>query len=171
MPSVTFYQFLFATLLITPKLFLHVFVGSRLFELMDRDSRIHLDPRTKRLNLAYAIGGILIGAITGWVLWRETQKVLRELEEEDVEEGGEINDGENEIAQENQGLTPKKVSHKVSRRDRKVSLDGEEVNGHVDRNGNGTLNGDVEVEAGLSKVERGKRKTKEQNYGSTSTEP
>jgi len=112
---------------------------------MDRDSRIHLDPKTKRLNLVYAVGGILIGAITGWILWRETQRVLKELQEEEDARVGSV-EGENgernvEVVRENEReaerLIAKKVEHKARKSKGRRSLEEGRESGNGEERSNG----------------------------------
>ncbi|CDS01329.1 uncharacterized protein SPSC_03811 [Sporisorium scitamineum] len=87
--AVSFKHFLTATALITPKLFLHVWLGTRMFQLMDRDQRAQLDGRAKVLNVVYIGVGSAVGVTTGWIVWSETTKVLDAIERESrgVDEG------------------------------------------------------------------------------------
>ena len=78
----SFNHFLAATALITPKLFLHVWLGTRMFQLMDRDERAQLDGWAKALNVVYIAVGSAVGVATGWVVWSETKKVLAAIERE-----------------------------------------------------------------------------------------
>ncbi len=80
--AVSFKHFLTATALITPKLFLHVWLGTRMFMLMDRDERAHLDGWAKALNVVYILVGSAVGVATGWIVWKETSKVLEAIESE-----------------------------------------------------------------------------------------
>ncbi|SPO21719.1 uncharacterized protein UTRI_01202_B [Ustilago trichophora] len=80
--AVSFKHFLTATALITPKLFLHVWLGTRMFQLMDREERAHLDGWAKVLNVVYIGVGSAIGVATGWIVWKETKKVLEAIERE-----------------------------------------------------------------------------------------
>lgn len=66
MDSVSLLQFVFATALITPKLLLHVYIGARMFELLDEGARAHLDWHARLLNGAYIIIGSIVGFGTGW---------------------------------------------------------------------------------------------------------
>lgn len=86
--AVSLGHFLAATALITPKLLLHVWIGTRMFVLMDREQRAHLDGWAKALNVLYIIIGSAVGAATGWIVWSETKKVLHAIEQEaQVQEG------------------------------------------------------------------------------------
>lgn len=80
--AVSFGHFMTATALITPKLFLHVWLGTRMFQLMDRDQRAQLDGWAKGLNVVYILVGSAVGVATGWIVWKETKKVLRDIERE-----------------------------------------------------------------------------------------
>lgn len=80
--AVSFKHFFVATALITPKLFLHVWLGTRMFQLMDRDQRAQLDGWAKALNVIYILVGSAIGVATGWLVWSETTKVLQVIERE-----------------------------------------------------------------------------------------
>ena len=80
--AVSFRHFLVATALITPKLFLHVWLGTRMFQLMDRDQRAQLDGWAKALNVVYILVGSAVGVATGWIVWSETTKVLDAIERE-----------------------------------------------------------------------------------------
>ncbi|KAJ9477567.1 putative Golgi apparatus membrane protein TVP38 (putative) [Pseudozyma hubeiensis] len=80
--AVTFKHFFMATALITPKLLLHVWLGTRMFQLMDRDQRAQLDGWAKFLNVVYIAVGSAVGAATGWIVWNETTKVLEAIERE-----------------------------------------------------------------------------------------
>ncbi len=72
--AVSLGHFLAATALITPKLLLHVWIGTRMFVLMDREQRAHLDGWAKALNVLYIIIGSAVGAATGWIVWSETKR-------------------------------------------------------------------------------------------------
>lgn len=78
--AVPFSHFVIATALITPKLFLHVFVGARMYELMDSDRRAKLDGWAKFVNVVYIALGTLVGTATGWLVYRETKKILDQME-------------------------------------------------------------------------------------------
>lgn len=50
--------------------------------LMDRDERAHLDGWAKALNVVYILVGSAVGVATGWIVWKETSKVLEAIESE-----------------------------------------------------------------------------------------
>ncbi|PWN48003.1 hypothetical protein IE53DRAFT_389823 [Violaceomyces palustris] len=87
--SVSYRQFLLSTALITPKLFLHVFIGQRMYQLMDRDQRAKMDFWSKLVNAIYIAIGSLVGFLTSWVVWRETRKILDETRDQEPEGGNE----------------------------------------------------------------------------------
>jgi hypothetical protein len=89
-PTVSPLKFFLATLMASPKLFLHVWVGHQMAELAERGDK--MDLKTKLVSYASIALGSVVGAVTGWVIYNQTKKraeELRELEEErGVEEGG-----------------------------------------------------------------------------------
>lgn len=91
--AVSLAQFFVATALITPKLLLHVWLGTRMFQLMDRDQRAQLDAWAKALNVIYIGVGSAVGAATGWIVWNETAKVLETIESERQSQDARSNSG------------------------------------------------------------------------------
>lgn len=93
------WQFVIATFVVFPKLALHVFIGSRLAEFSDGETRRHMDPQTKIINVTVIIIGVLITILTSWIIYRSMQSHIRhlkglspevdELAAEAVEEAGE----------------------------------------------------------------------------------
>ncbi|KAN0061067.1 Tlg2-vesicle protein [Thecaphora frezii] len=77
--TVSFGHFIVATALITPKLLMHVFLGTRMFRLMDRDERAKSTGWEKALNVVYIVLGALVGMLTSWIVWRETQRILDQM--------------------------------------------------------------------------------------------
>lgn len=80
-PTVSWWSFALATAMVTPKLFIHVFIGSRLAAIGEG----RMDARTKALNWASVAFGLIVGALTGVLIWRRTQARARELEAKEVE--------------------------------------------------------------------------------------
>lgn len=68
--SVSLVQFFLATLLITPKLILHVWIGSKLYVFADPNERAKMDPNTKWINGASIVASALLGAGTSIYLYR-----------------------------------------------------------------------------------------------------
>ncbi|GAA5922358.1 TVP38/TMEM64 family protein [Sporobolomyces koalae] len=93
--SVSLSQFFLATLTITPKLLLHVFIGHRTYLFADPESRHKMDPLSRYINFGFMIVGSLLGIGTSWYLYRVTMRFVDEAEREriglgvvDLEEGG-----------------------------------------------------------------------------------
>jgi hypothetical protein len=82
-PTVTWQSFMFATAMVSPKLLLHVFVGAKLGELAEKGKE--MDSRTKMISYISIIIGIVAGAATGWIIYRQTKKRAAELEEQERE--------------------------------------------------------------------------------------
>ena len=77
-PSVHWASFALATACATPKLFLHVFIGSRMAEIAEHGGT--MDAKTKAISYISIICGSLLGIITGWVIYRQTTARARQLE-------------------------------------------------------------------------------------------
>ncbi|KAJ7179900.1 hypothetical protein C8R43DRAFT_971000 [Mycena crocata] len=77
--SVSFWQFLVATCCVFPKIFLHVFIGSRVAALSDGEQRSQMDTYTKVVNGLLIGGGILIAAVASWFVYTSVQKHIRSL--------------------------------------------------------------------------------------------
>ncbi|KAJ7068176.1 hypothetical protein C8F01DRAFT_977964 [Mycena amicta] len=77
--SVSLFQFLVATTFVFPKLFLHVYIGSRLAALSDGEQRKHMHTQIKILNGVLIGGGIAIAAVASWLIYTSVQKHIRDL--------------------------------------------------------------------------------------------
>jgi len=77
--AVAFWQFVVATTVVFPKLALHVFIGSRLAELSDGDTRRHMDTRLKVINSCIVLGGLLVAFLTSWIIYRLMTSHIRQL--------------------------------------------------------------------------------------------
>lgn len=84
--SVALWQFFLATFVVFPKIAIFVFVGSRLADLSDGETRSHMDTSksfvfsatnssslhtpastvTKILNISISVGGVIIAAVASW---------------------------------------------------------------------------------------------------------
>ncbi|GAA5908179.1 uncharacterized protein JCM6883_004297 [Sporobolomyces salmoneus] len=98
--SVTLGQFFLATLTITPKLLLHVFIGHRTYLFADPTSRHRMDPFSRYLNLGFMLFGTLLGMGTSWYLYKTTMRFVEEAERERIElgeEGGDEEEGEGDL--------------------------------------------------------------------------
>ncbi|UZJ56718.1 hypothetical protein CBS101457_006038 [Exobasidium rhododendri] len=93
--SVSLFNFMVATITTTPKLFLHVFIGNKIFQLFDRGARAGLDLHAKILNGSYVVVGGLVGIATSYYVYKETNRILLNYEEEAyaeaMEQGGRSN--------------------------------------------------------------------------------
>jgi uncharacterized membrane protein YdjX (TVP38/TMEM64 family) len=70
-----------ATAIVSPKLFIHVFIGSRLAAIAENGGQ--MSTGTKALNwISIAIGG-LVGLFTGWYIYQRTMDRARHLEAEE----------------------------------------------------------------------------------------
>ena len=78
-PAVRPGPFVAATALATPKLLIHVFIGSRLAELAASGEK-GLDFGAKLANWLGIGIGVTIGVLTGWVIYRRMMARTRELE-------------------------------------------------------------------------------------------
>lgn len=74
---------MFATTIVSPKLLLHVFVGSKLGELAEKGKQ--MDAHTKMVSYISIVIGMVAGAATGWIIYRQTKKRAAELEEQERE--------------------------------------------------------------------------------------
>jgi len=83
-PTVTPWAFAFATAVATPKLLLHIWVGARLAVLAAAEQK--MDGRTKAANYGGIIGGLILGGITGWIIYKRTLRRARQLEIDEREE-------------------------------------------------------------------------------------
>jgi uncharacterized membrane protein YdjX (TVP38/TMEM64 family) len=80
-PTVTPLNFALATAMATPKLLIHVFIGSRLADLVDRGEK--MDTATRIVNYASIAGGSLLGIGLGYYIYQRTVARARELELEE----------------------------------------------------------------------------------------
>ena len=80
--SIRPWEFAAATALATPKLLIHVFVGSRLAVLAASGEK-GLDFGGKVANWGGIALGVAIGVLTGWIIYRRTTARARELEAEE----------------------------------------------------------------------------------------
>ncbi|KAF8525348.1 hypothetical protein JB92DRAFT_2877537 [Gautieria morchelliformis] len=78
---VKFWQFMLATVCLQPRIFLAVFIGSQIAKFSDKDERGKMDKTTQMVNALSIAIGLLVGAGTGWFLYRTTQAKIRLLKE------------------------------------------------------------------------------------------
>ncbi|RMZ86599.1 hypothetical protein DV736_g6171, partial [Chaetothyriales sp. CBS 134916] len=77
-PSVEPQAFALATALITPKLFIHVFIGSRLAAIAK--SHEQMSTGAKLLNYTSILFGAVVGGAVGWYIYQKTMARSRQLE-------------------------------------------------------------------------------------------
>ena len=73
--TVSFFQFMVATLCYTPKLMFAVWVGSRIAMLSDGQQRGEMDTAAKIVNTLSIVLGVAIGVGTGWLALRPILKL------------------------------------------------------------------------------------------------
>ena len=80
-PTVQPSAYALATAIITPKLLIHVFIGSRLAKIAKNKGE--MSAGTKALNWASIIFFGILGASVGWIIYRKTMERARQLETEE----------------------------------------------------------------------------------------
>ncbi|KAK4565413.1 Tlg2-vesicle protein [Recurvomyces mirabilis] len=88
-PTVTWLNFMIATAVVSPKLLLHIFIGSRLGDLAEHGDK--MDFRTKMISYMSIIIGMIAGAGTGYWIYARTKARAAQLEAEEaaaVADGG-----------------------------------------------------------------------------------
>ncbi|TKA54605.1 hypothetical protein B0A53_03012 [Rhodotorula sp. CCFEE 5036] len=100
--TVSLQEFMLATLAITPKLLLHVFIGHRTYLFADPTSRHKMDSTTRWINGVFMVAGTLLGMGTSWYLYKVgtvfplTMRYVEEAaegeEEQDALEAGLLQD-------------------------------------------------------------------------------
>ncbi|KZF25926.1 hypothetical protein L228DRAFT_257440 [Xylona heveae TC161] len=81
-PTVHPLKFALATALASPKLMIHVFIGTRLADLAESGGKMDLG--TKAINYASIAGGLVLGAVTGWLIYQRTVARAKQLEAEEA---------------------------------------------------------------------------------------
>lgn len=89
-PTVQWTSFMLASAIASPKLLIHVFIGSRLAAIARSGEK--MDAKTRAINYLGIGIGMVAGAATGWLIWSKTQARARELEAEE-EQGGSLSSG------------------------------------------------------------------------------
>lgn len=85
--SISPVAFALATALSSPKLLVHVFIGSRLALLSDKGDK--MSARDKAVNYMSMAIGAIIGLTVGWLVYRRTMQRAKELAAEEPNEAGE----------------------------------------------------------------------------------
>ncbi|KAK4981402.1 Tlg2-vesicle protein [Elasticomyces elasticus] len=88
-PTVQWQNFMLATAIASPRLLLHVFVGSRLGALAESGGK--MDAKTKAISYISIIIGLVAGTATSWFMYTRMQARAAELEAE--ERGAAIRSG------------------------------------------------------------------------------
>jgi len=84
-PTVHPLSFALATLIASPKLLIHVFIGSRMAAIGERGEK--MDASTKAINWASIIIGSILGITVGYIIYQKTMARAAELEIEELEAG------------------------------------------------------------------------------------
>ncbi|CAE7002287.1 hypothetical protein P3342_001570 [Pyrenophora teres f. teres] len=80
-PTVHWASYALATAIVSPKLMLHIFIGSQLEKIAESGGK--MDPRTKALSYLSIIIGLIAGITTGWLVYRKTKARAAQLEAEE----------------------------------------------------------------------------------------
>ncbi|KAI5786468.1 hypothetical protein DFH27DRAFT_260020 [Peziza echinospora] len=80
-PTVRPWAFMAATALSTPKLMIHIFIGTRLRMLAEEGRK--MDAKTRAINYGSVIGGLILGVATGWIIYKRTIARAKQLEHEE----------------------------------------------------------------------------------------
>lgn len=90
--AVQFWQYMLANTLYLPKLFIPVFIGSRLSSMLDDpENPKHKDPVQFWLNVVSILATVVFSVVTGLVIYRLTLRQMRKLE---LHEGCDPDEGE-----------------------------------------------------------------------------
>ncbi|EPE36040.1 hypothetical protein GLAREA_05378 [Glarea lozoyensis ATCC 20868] len=84
-PTVHPLAFAAATAITSPKLLIHVFIGSRMAVIAEKGGQ--MSTGTKAINYTSMILGGLLGATMGWIIYSRTLKRAKELEIAELESG------------------------------------------------------------------------------------
>ncbi|PSN63364.1 hypothetical protein BS50DRAFT_110278 [Corynespora cassiicola Philippines] len=80
-PTVHWASFGLATAIVSPKLMLHIFIGSQLEKIAESGGK--MDPGTKALSYVSIGIGAVAGIATGWFMYQKTKARARQLEAEE----------------------------------------------------------------------------------------
>ncbi|CAO1621020.1 unnamed protein product [Sympodiomycopsis kandeliae] len=110
--------FILATVLTTPKLFLHVFIGAQTFQVIQANRSntgdggvVDAGQGHSLISLIYIVLASLVGFVTSWYIYQETKKVLQGFidddDQDELEEGlldhSNVREGQSEPQQESWG--------------------------------------------------------------------
>ncbi|KAF3051558.1 Tlg2-vesicle protein [Didymella keratinophila] len=104
-PTVHWASFTLATAIVSPKLMLHIFIGSQLEKIAESGGK--MDARTKAISYLSITIGAVAGVATGWFMYKKTKERAAELEEEERQgvRRTSIEDLENEYADDPEALS------------------------------------------------------------------
>jgi uncharacterized membrane protein YdjX (TVP38/TMEM64 family) len=88
MDTVSLPSFALATLVSTPRLLLHVYIGSVMYSLLDAGERAAMPLHVKLIDIGSIFAGVALGAGTGYYLWKQMNKILKQEEDMEVDEEG-----------------------------------------------------------------------------------
>ncbi|WFD31063.1 Tlg2-vesicle protein [Malassezia sp. CBS 17886] len=86
--SVSLSMYLLSTAAASPRLLVHVFLGAKMYELMNRDVRAKMDTSAKVVNVVSIVASMVLGILCSWsvhrahasltrrVIWRRTSALL-----------------------------------------------------------------------------------------------
>jgi hypothetical protein len=80
-PTVHWASYALATAIVSPKLMLHIFIGSQLEKIAESGGK--MDPKTKALSYVSIFIGLVAGITTGWLVYRKTKARAAQLEAEE----------------------------------------------------------------------------------------
>lgn len=81
-PTVHPLSYALATAIVSPKLLIHVFIGSRLAQIAESGDK--MDAGTKAVNWISIILGSVLGAAVGYIIYQKTMQRAKELEVEEI---------------------------------------------------------------------------------------
>jgi len=81
-PTVTWPNFMLATAIVSPKLLLHVFIGSRLGEIAENGDK--MSASTKAVSYVSILIGVSFGILTGYLIYVRTKARAKVLEAEEA---------------------------------------------------------------------------------------
>lgn len=97
--TVTWQNFMLATAIASPKLLLHIFVGARIGDIAENGDK--MDTKTKIVSYLSAAIGIIVGILTGYLIYIRTKARAKQLEAEEaaaVAQGRRTSDPNGEFA-------------------------------------------------------------------------
>lgn len=82
-PTVHWASFAIATAIVSPKLMIHIFIGSQIEKIAESGGK--MDPKTRAISYLSIIIGAVAGIATGWFMYKKTKERARQLEQEERE--------------------------------------------------------------------------------------